>query len=99
MRKVVFLFICSVLFTCSILPISTYGTQDIISPTRGDQKKEKDEILLNATPPFTPQEDIATLMGLEERCEEKEEGCLERRMVVEAHLDYIYTQQRKSKQP
>lgn len=30
-------------------------------------------------------------MGIEE-CEEKDEGCFKRRMVAEAHLDYIYTQ-------
>ncbi|XP_011101491.1 putative phytosulfokines 6 [Sesamum indicum] len=31
------------------------------------------------------------LMGLEE-CGDKDEGCWKRRMVAEAHLDYIYTQ-------
>lgn len=30
-------------------------------------------------------------MGIEE-CEEKDEVCLKRRMIAEAHLDYIYTQ-------
>lgn len=36
------------------------------------------------------------LMGLEE-CEENDEACLKRRMVAEAHLDYIYTQKNKPK--
>ncbi|KAF5747826.1 putative Phytosulfokine 3 precursor [Tripterygium wilfordii] len=33
-------------------------------------------------------------MGSEE-CGDKDEGCLERRMIAEAHLDYIYTQHHK----
>lgn len=37
------------------------------------------------------QEDFNDLMGIEE-CEEKDEVCLKRRMIAEAHLDYIYTQ-------
>ncbi|KAJ9181440.1 hypothetical protein P3X46_009572 [Hevea brasiliensis] len=41
-------------------------------------------------------EDVSTLMGLEEyECEEGDEECLKRRMVAEAHLDYIYTQHHK----
>ncbi|CAN1252482.1 Putative phytosulfokines 6 [Linum perenne] len=31
------------------------------------------------------------LMGME-KCEKEEDECLERRMISEAHLDYIYTQ-------
>ncbi|KAM7526103.1 hypothetical protein LguiA_016005 [Lonicera macranthoides] len=34
------------------------------------------------------------LMGLEE-CDKKGESCLKRRMVEEAHLEYIYTQHHK----
>ncbi|KAI3471853.1 hypothetical protein Pfo_028506 [Paulownia fortunei] len=34
---------------------------------------------------------IFQLMGLEE-CGDKDEACEKRRMVAEAHLDYIYTQ-------
>lgn len=34
------------------------------------------------------------LMGLE-KCHENDEECLKRRMVAEAHLDYIYTQHHK----
>ncbi|KAL8039663.1 hypothetical protein ABFX02_10G050700 [Erythranthe guttata] len=37
------------------------------------------------------EEDFSSLMGLEE-CGDKDEDCEKRRMVVEAHLDYIYTQ-------
>ncbi|KAK9279963.1 hypothetical protein L1049_013647 [Liquidambar formosana] len=34
------------------------------------------------------------LMGME-NCENEDEECLKRRIVSEAHLDYIYTQHRK----
>ncbi|KAH0723392.1 hypothetical protein KY285_005948 [Solanum tuberosum] len=39
----------------------------------------------------TQEEDFTNLMGMEE-CEDRDEVCLNRRMVAEAHLDYIYTQ-------
>ncbi|KAL5580266.1 hypothetical protein UlMin_012708, partial [Ulmus minor] len=39
-------------------------------------------------------ESIDKLMGLEE-CGNEDEECLKRRMVADAHLDYIYTQHRK----
>ncbi|KAG2682903.1 hypothetical protein I3843_10G005400 [Carya illinoinensis] len=39
-------------------------------------------------------EDISDLMGLEE-CDDKDDECLHGRMIAEAHLDYIYTQDRK----
>ncbi|CDP15367.1 unnamed protein product [Coffea canephora] len=41
-------------------------------------------------------EDMASLMGLEE-CNGKDEACVQRRMIAEAHLDYIYTQHHKPK--
>ncbi|XP_022745373.1 putative phytosulfokines 6 [Durio zibethinus] len=39
-------------------------------------------------------EDFSNLMGSEE-CYEKDEECLKRRMIADAHLDYIYTQHHK----
>ncbi|KAL0410057.1 UNVERIFIED_CONTAM: hypothetical protein Slati_3595400 [Sesamum latifolium] len=38
------------------------------------------------------EDDLPTLMGLEESCGDGDDGCEKRRMVAEAHLDYIYTQ-------
>ncbi|KAL9171394.1 hypothetical protein ABFS82_04G205700 [Erythranthe guttata] len=35
---------------------------------------------------------FSKVMGVEE-CEEEDEDCLERRVIAEVHLDYIYTQQ------
>ncbi|KAE8717044.1 putative D-mannose binding lectin protein with Apple-like carbohydrate-binding domain [Hibiscus syriacus] len=39
-------------------------------------------------------EDISNLMGSED-CNEKDEECIRRRAIAEAHLDYIYTQHHK----
>ncbi|KAE8718990.1 putative D-mannose binding lectin protein with Apple-like carbohydrate-binding domain [Hibiscus syriacus] len=39
-------------------------------------------------------EDISNLMGSED-CNEEDEECLKRRVIAEAHLDYIYTQHHK----
>ncbi|TMW80824.1 hypothetical protein EJD97_014677 [Solanum chilense] len=39
----------------------------------------------------TQEDDFTNLMGME-KCEDRDEVCLNRRMVAEAHLDYIYTQ-------
>ncbi|KFK24846.1 hypothetical protein AALP_AA8G032100 [Arabis alpina] len=36
-------------------------------------------------------QELSHLMG-EERCEDNDEECMKRRMITEAHLDYIYTQ-------
>ncbi|KAM2685811.1 hypothetical protein EV2_008772 [Malus domestica] len=43
---------------------------------------------------LTGSNDLVNLMGSEE-CDEKDEECLRRRMIAEAHLDYIYTQNHK----
>ncbi|CAK9153855.1 unnamed protein product, partial [Ilex paraguariensis] len=37
---------------------------------------------------------LNTLMGIED-CESGDEECLKRRVLAEAHLDYIYTQHHK----
>ncbi|KAF5750476.1 putative phytosulfokines 6 [Tripterygium wilfordii] len=46
-------------------------------------------------PKETDTEHLTNLMGSEEFCAEKDEGCLEGRMLADAHLDYIYTQHHK----
>ncbi|KAL5717134.1 Phytosulfokine precursor protein (PSK) [Ranunculus cassubicifolius] len=42
----------------------------------------------------TEEDDTIDLMGVE-YCGNGDEECIKRRMVAEAHLDYIYTQQHK----
>lgn len=42
----------------------------------------------------TEEDDFMNLMGMED-CHGGDEECVNRRMVAEAHLDYIYTQHLK----
>ncbi|XP_073291094.1 putative phytosulfokines 6 [Primulina huaijiensis] len=54
---------------------------------------DKTEIKLNEKSSAL-EDDFSSLMGMEE-CGDKDEECLKRRMIAEAHLDYIYTQHHK----
>ncbi|KAJ0240381.1 putative phytosulfokines 6 [Hirschfeldia incana] len=60
-------------------------------------KKGKKDPQLNPLVSAIPvQEDsVDKLMGMEEYCGVGDEECLRRRMMTEAHLDYIYTQHHK----
>ncbi|XWS43459.1 hypothetical protein CRYUN_Cryun16bG0105900 [Craigia yunnanensis] len=60
-----------------------------------DEKEFKaNEMIIQAGLLTDTKEDFSNLMGSEE-CYEKDEECLKRRMIAEAHLDYIYTQHHK----
>ncbi|XP_019186312.1 PREDICTED: putative phytosulfokines 6 [Ipomoea nil] len=94
----------SLIFLCSLLAILLISSQHSTSARRLPQSQDEKitEVageMGHATPTLNPQEeeeDMATLMGLEE-CKENDEACFNRRMVAEAHLDYIYTQKNKPK--
>ncbi|PSR95487.1 Phytosulfokine-beta like [Actinidia chinensis var. chinensis] len=65
-------------------------------------KQGEEELKLNheITTEVSPAENKETdslnqLMGVVEDCQSGGEECLNRRMVAEAHLDYIYTQHQK----
>ncbi|KAJ8537683.1 hypothetical protein K7X08_014223 [Anisodus acutangulus] len=79
------------LLSLMVLLIS-YTTSARLLPTTNSQENKKVEsngisYLISSQ----VQEDFNDLMGIEE-CEEKDEVCFQRRMIAEAHLDYIYTQ-------
>lgn len=64
----------------------------LLSPKEGAEEIEGTKALAG---PFTEmKEDLSTLMGSAE-CDGRDEDCLKRRMIAEAHLDYIYTQHNK----
>ncbi|KAH6825315.1 hypothetical protein C2S53_009919 [Perilla frutescens var. hirtella] len=63
--------------TCGRLLPSHQGDNPRIKPNENIQKQDAN---------------FSSLMGLEE-CSDKDQVCEKRRMVAEAHLDYIYTQQ------
>ncbi|KAG4383747.1 hypothetical protein GLYMA_13G151500v4 [Glycine max] len=60
----------------------------LLEPLKGEKEVEVNE---NAIPQSS---DMEELIGSEE-CYMKDEECTSRRMMVEAHLDYIYTQHHK----
>ncbi|KAF4352647.1 hypothetical protein F8388_021816 [Cannabis sativa] len=63
--------------------------------TVNNEKVNYDEEIVNEEWVVTgSKDDILELMGSRE-CDYKNEECLKRRMVAEAHLDYIYTQHHK----
>ncbi|KAJ0088258.1 putative phytosulfokines 6 isoform X1 [Pistacia vera] len=68
----------------------------LISARSLAQKQGEEEVKLHTTTFKEVTEDLMKLMGSErEGCDEKDEECLKRRMIAEAHLDYIYTQHNK----
>ncbi|CAN4117220.1 unnamed protein product [Withania somnifera] len=82
------------LFYLIVLLVISYTTSARLMPStinpQENKKIEANEIISNQISSKV-QEDFNDLMGIEE-CEEKDEVCMKRRMIAEAHLDYIYTQ-------
>ncbi|TMW92145.1 hypothetical protein EJD97_013442 [Solanum chilense] len=77
------------LLSLMVLLLISYTTSARLLPTINSQ--ESNGIISNNPISSQVQEDFNDLMGIEE-CEEKDENCFKRRMIAEAHLDYIYTQ-------
>lgn len=78
------------LLSLMVLLLISHTTSARLLPTTNSQENKKIESngIISSS---QVQEDFNDLMGIEE-CEEKDEVCLKRRMIAEAHLDYIYTQ-------
>uniref|UniRef100_A0A3Q7H2W4 Phytosulfokine n=1 Tax=Solanum lycopersicum TaxID=4081 RepID=A0A3Q7H2W4_SOLLC len=62
-----------------------------ISEVKEDIKQEKVNLSLHTVDHMETNDSLNKLMGLEE-CVEEDGECMKRRVVAEAHLDYIYTQ-------
>ncbi|KAB2098175.1 Putative phytosulfokines 6 -like protein [Gossypium arboreum] len=84
---ITFLFLAFLLLCCSsvsarlLLQIHNHGEKEF--------KANEMMMILADT-----KDDFSELMGAEE-CYEKDEECVKRRMMADAHLDYIYTQNHK----
>ncbi|KAK7345407.1 hypothetical protein VNO77_16011 [Canavalia gladiata] len=87
-----------IIFLFSLLLLSSFLTSaNLLEPPKGLRQDEKGvKVNDNAIPQSSikPKDYMEELMGSEE-CYEKEEECYSRRMMAEAHLDYIYTQHHK----
>ncbi|XP_018812371.1 putative phytosulfokines 6 [Juglans regia] len=84
------IFIFFVFLLCSYLTSAR-----LLATEEGENGVKVNGNITPAAGSFTDLEDLSNLMGLEESCDDKDEECLNRRMVAEAHLDYIYTQEHK----
>ncbi|XWS59536.1 hypothetical protein CRYUN_Cryun08bG0130600 [Craigia yunnanensis] len=74
--------------------LCSYSTFARLLPQKQVEKEFKASVITQAGLLTDTKEDFSNLMGSEE-CYEKDEECLKRRMISEAHLDYIYTQHHK----
>ncbi|KAL8526281.1 hypothetical protein ACS0TY_015484 [Phlomoides rotata] len=75
------------IFSVFLLLLISHASSRLISSHQDDSQDAK-------TYEISQQEaDFQTLIG-SERCGDKDEECEKRRIVAEAHLDYIYTQPR-----
>ncbi|KAK8596158.1 hypothetical protein V6N13_000806 [Hibiscus sabdariffa] len=74
-----------------LLLFSSHLSARLIADKQGKEEVELTQI--------TDMEDTEVIMnqlfGVEESCETGDDECLKRRMISEAHLDYIYTQHHK----
>ncbi|XP_058750177.1 putative phytosulfokines 6 [Vicia villosa] len=81
------------LFFFVLILSSFFASARFLVPPNGSKHGEKELKVIGITSSEMT-EDMEELMGLEE-CFEKDEECSSRRMIAEAHLDYIYTQHHK----
>ncbi|XP_039002675.1 putative phytosulfokines 6 isoform X2 [Hibiscus syriacus] len=80
-----FLFTVFLLFSFTVLISSSH-----ISARFSGNKQREEEVELSQITDMEGTE-LMNLMGME-ACDEGDDGCLKRRIIAEAHLDYIYTQ-------
>ncbi|CBI30250.3 hypothetical protein VitviT2T_012591 [Vitis vinifera] len=81
-----------IIFTLFLFLLYSYSGSARLLATKQDEQVVMGEWMTHAG--TSKGEDVLNLMGLE-KCHENDEECLKRRMVAEAHLDYIYTQHHK----
>ncbi|KAK7267911.1 hypothetical protein RIF29_20592 [Crotalaria pallida] len=85
------------LFSVFLLSFFLASARDLVVPPKGPKQGEK-EVKANdnsLAQSYTElKDDVDELLG-SEKCNDKDEECLTRRIIAEAHLDYIYTDHHK----
>ncbi|KAK2454847.1 putative phytosulfokine [Trifolium repens] len=88
-----------ILLLFSLLILSSFfASAHLLIPQKGSKQGENElKIIGNTVAQSSTEmkEDTEELMGSEECYDEKDEEWSRRRMIAEAHLDYIYTQDHK----
>lgn len=92
-KQSVNVFLNSLLFALLLLSYSKSISARPLAQNQGEMVVKADGITHISTFKGV-QQDPVNPMGSEE-CIENDEACLKRRMIAEAHLDYIYTQHQK----
>ncbi|CAL5352658.1 unnamed protein product [Camellia sinensis] len=84
-----------VMFFIIFLVTTSQTVARFLATKQGEKETKLNEITTGGSLVEVEENDsLNQLMGLEE-CQNGDEDCLKRRMVAEAHLDYIYTQHHK----
>ncbi|MBA0846927.1 hypothetical protein Goshw_009576 [Gossypium schwendimanii] len=84
----------SFLFTALFLFFLILISSSHLSARFLENKQGKEDVELSQVTDREDFELMNQLMGVED-CDVGDDGCLRRRLISEAHLDYIYTQHRK----
>ncbi|KAF5198926.1 hypothetical protein FRX31_011487 [Thalictrum thalictroides] len=88
-----------VLLLLLVLLSSSFTTLEarFLTPKQGLESGVDGLLQMNHVVKKIEAEDSLDLMGMEDHCGngDDDEDCLQRRMIAEAHLDYIYTQHHK----
>ncbi|KAI4300421.1 hypothetical protein L6164_033804 [Bauhinia variegata] len=88
-------FLVSIFFLHLLLPPISASAR-LLLPKQDKEGIMANDVALARSPNELKDDMELQLMGLElEECQEKDEECNRRRMISEAHLDYIYTQHHK----
>ncbi|KAA8544198.1 hypothetical protein F0562_022166 [Nyssa sinensis] len=86
---------CALLLLFLFLLTSSKTSGRFIATKQGEEEMKLDEITTEgASAEMESNDSLNQLMGLE-ICNNRDVECLKRRIVAEAHLDYIYTQHHK----
>ncbi|KAI7984559.1 putative phytosulfokines 6 [Camellia lanceoleosa] len=84
-----------VMFFIIFLVTTSQTVARFLATKQGEKETKLNEITTGGSLVEVEENDsLNQLMGVEE-CQNRDEDCLKRRMVAEAHLDYIYTQHHK----
>ncbi|PIA43351.1 hypothetical protein AQUCO_01900020v1 [Aquilegia coerulea] len=88
------LLVCILLLVLLSSSLTTSATARFLIPKQDVDVNVDGVVQISPVVKEMEAEDSLDLMGLE-HCGNGDEECLQRRMIAEAHLDYIYTQHHK----
>ncbi|KAJ8754078.1 hypothetical protein K2173_001976 [Erythroxylum novogranatense] len=82
----------TLLCLCLLSLLVSSASSRLLVPRQGENEAKLDETASTVSVTDTHEETNKLNMGALENCNERDEECLRRRMIAEAHLDYVYTE-------